>query len=183
MENLRNNLASVEFFMCESCVADRTPGDQVPDPGQRFHKGIVKILNSPTDKPALRLIPRARNVGIEASPATEIRKPASGTFAAHRDVRKIERIGCADVAEIILLHADHDRAGNDVTIGQDTVIGIARTAPETARATVEQILHRVKEGIPFRDCAGLLHTGDPVIDKTADPGIVASTGPVKKPAL
>ena len=84
MENLWNNLAPIEFFVGEILLADGTTGDQVPDPGQRLNQGIMQVLNSSADKSSLSLIPRPGDVGIEASPSTEIHNPASDTLAANR---------------------------------------------------------------------------------------------------
>ena len=65
------------------------------------------------------------------------------------------------MSHVIMRHTDHHRAGSNVSIGHYAIIRITRSTPEQTLATVEKVLHGVKEGIPPRDFSFCFHTIDP----------------------
>jgi hypothetical protein len=84
MEDLRNNLAPIEFFVREIIQADGTRGNQVPDLRQNLNQGTLQVLDGSADKSSLIPVPRAGDVGIKASSPAEIHNPASYALAANR---------------------------------------------------------------------------------------------------
>lgn len=89
----------------------------------------MKVLDGFADKPTLSLPPWADDIGIQAPPAAETSDPTFPTLAAYLDVVELAGVGMLDMSEIGPFHPDHDRAGCDMAVSHDTIIGISGSAP------------------------------------------------------
>ena len=131
--------------------ADATGIYQGLHTGECVRECFAQVFDGSAYQLTARRAPGLNNSGVEASPATECPDPAVPAFSPDRDPAEVLLVRVPDMADIVLFHADHDRAGGDVAVSHDRIVCIPGPTPQEAVPPMQEIFHGIDEGIPAQD--------------------------------